>query len=77
MLSSLANELLQNMKILVKENAKIQFKLLNIAYVGYGCGEAFPFKNITNYRDDERQGCRFLLVYFTGSLKITYFVVDL
>ncbi|MFT4093176.1 MAG: hypothetical protein QM640_06015 [Niabella sp.] len=59
MLSNLrANELSRNIKILVQDNAhKFQnLKQFKVGYINYGRGEALPFNNINDYRDnDERR----------------------
>lgn len=63
-----ANELLHHIKFLVKENAGNfkGFNQLNIGYVGYGRGEAFPFKNITDYREDDER--RRVVVFYWSIL---------
>lgn len=59
MLSNLrAGELLRNMKMLMLNNAsKLSgYNKLSIDYVGYGRGEAIPFKNLSDYKaDDDRR----------------------
>lgn len=71
MLSNLrAGELLRNMKILMHNNAqKLRgYNKLSIDYVGYGRGEAIPFKNITNYSDDDSR--RRVVVFYWSILPV-------
>ncbi len=65
-----ANELQRNMKLIIAENAS-QFhnsNFLDIGYMSYGRGEAFPLKNITDYRvEDER---RRVVVFYWSVLPV-------
>ncbi len=53
-----ANELLRNLKIIMKTSASkfSSYNQLKIGYSSYGRGQALPFNNITDYTDnDERR----------------------
>lgn len=53
-----ANELLRNLKIIMKTSASkfSNYNQLKIGYSSYGRGQALPFNNITDYTDnDERR----------------------
>ncbi len=53
-----ASELLRNLKIIMKASASkfSSYNQLKIGYSSYGRGQALPFKNITDYTDnDERR----------------------
>lgn len=53
-----ANELLRNLKIIMRTSASkfSSYNQLKIGYSSYGRGQALPFKNITDYTDnDERR----------------------
>ncbi|MCH5600475.1 hypothetical protein [Niabella ginsengisoli] len=53
-----AAELLKNLKMIMRDNASkfTSFNQLAVGSTSYGRGEALPFKNVTNYTDnDERR----------------------
>jgi len=53
-----ASELLRNLKVIMRDNAVkfTNYDRLDIGYMSYGRGQALPFKNITDYTDnDERR----------------------
>ncbi|GAB3414477.1 hypothetical protein GCM10027516_04950 [Niabella aquatica] len=61
-----AQELLRNLKIVIRNNANkfASPERLNIGYISYGRGQALPFKNITDYTEnDERR--RVVVFYWT------------
>jgi len=65
-----ANELERNMKLILSKKVLEfnNYQLLNIGYFSYGRGEAFPFKNITDYRvQDER---RRVVVFYWSVLPV-------